>query len=1583
MFRANKGNILRPTIDGPSNLSEQQNFRFFVLVNCRFSMQYLSNTIYIFPNFGAKYILIMFHQGRKPRVDPQIAAEAIEKIGALKGIFHDEPPPKDFGKDETKGIILLSRFKSDPVENIADDPIFEKNGRSKDNEEAEDNSVTSTELTDATTSGMSHQNRLKRRRLAMSFATLAAKPWKREKIVKEGAIPALIDLSALNDAQMQRSCALAFAYLCKEPSIRAQIIREGAFAALVAMTQSHSRKVKADCCRAICNLCMENGFEFNAVRDGVTFAVVQVATSHPETIDVCLKVLLNLSHVAYPRLEEMTDALLHFNSLNLNESQLMILMQTMCNLSATKNNQLRLIEDGCLVIVENSIKSSSPALRLLAADTVRNLTTDQRSKNKLVDHNVIATLVAMSKDEMELVKKACVFAFYNLSKDITCREKIVHGHAVAVIIKMSMEKFQNVEMGRTAARTLRVLCGDRNVAHLLIRDGIVKALMSLISKDEGMIKDDGVIRQYCAESICSLFQIGDVLGRLIDQGAVGVLVSLSLKNIDLITGEWCSFALFHLATNPVCPKLMYSRGILPCLIKLCKHSSSRSKYFCTAALAHITSIKDVNSADAIPILVDMLKQESNPVTQKSCSIALCNLTDTDANSCLVLESGALPAVVRLTNSNDIQTKMKCAAIISKLSLFQQYYYQFSEDNVLKVLLDLSCVDHTLTQRRVILALSNLTQSQDLRKQLLELRPIKYIISLATKPDENLRRGCVSIVCNLSYEAGSETQIVKAGVMPTLLITALVTSDKIQSKIICAKALVNLMADPTLHAVMVKEGVIWGMATLALLENTELLKLCINAICTLSGEFARDILKLSTAVKTVMFAINHTEDVEITLAGGRTLMNLLLNTTDKDESFRKFAVENMTNLVQCKDEEVCEISILCLCVASQSESCRSVIVSSGMLHMIDVSTIFSQHRVSFAYLTMFGNIANNPSMRTELLDNQCLSRFSHICMSADPSLDMAVVRALYCLSCASENLTKLVDQTVLELLRIVYNNLSKYPSEVQSGSDVGSISPPSTGRGRSKTNGGGGNVKSEIILYIIATIYNVSTSRDCHARLVSQDVVALLSSIWPSMKSDYNGCILIVGTMLHLACGNVNSSKMIEQGCCDIICFVTQHSNDPLYAGYYFEHEMHEMCAAGLRNLLIVVKNQEALVEAGAIESLCSMATMSGATTASAVARKSNKAVSIRDNCAAALRSMTYNNKLRSKLLATGAIKVLMSSMTSGSSHKEGVDVTNEDDFYVGHTLLCELEAESWENGSRGKGKEGRAPIMESRPIFVDFLQGSSNVDLEVQHRSAELPKYTVQVHLEELPAEENTDTLQLELGIDDLASFEDNEDMSMPTADLHPKMECDVQTAPPPTLGDVASHITGKGVISVEEDVDDNLYDTDNHVTINPVVSPSGEAPPGAHFSAAPTPISNPSDPSVNANGIVSLTRSASSMQLHGKTHVGFAESEIGNRDLPFPPIHNNNNTSAGIVSSNQPMQKSLSYSNSQIGATNNEFDNLHATSLPHINATNNSASIKPVRKAPNERKKIKALVAVIKQAKDGKGDIDDVLKKWGTLSKF
>ena len=162
--------------------------------------------------------------------------------------------------------------------------------------------------------GASLLNIDKKRRFAMSMATLASKPQKRMTIVREGAIQVLKTLSSNPDEIVQRCCSAAFSFLSSEQAARVRMLDEGAGAAIskLAMSSNQNFVVKHNCCRAMCNLCVEVGCESRLIRDGCLAALMNIINYCPETVDICLVTLFNMSCVSdrFPRIEEMTEVLL-------------------------------------------------------------------------------------------------------------------------------------------------------------------------------------------------------------------------------------------------------------------------------------------------------------------------------------------------------------------------------------------------------------------------------------------------------------------------------------------------------------------------------------------------------------------------------------------------------------------------------------------------------------------------------------------------------------------------------------------------------------------------------------------------------------------------------------------------------------------------------------------------------------------------------------------------------------------------------------------------------------------------------------------------------------------------------------------------------------------------------------------------------------------------------------------------------------------------------------------------------------------------------------------------------------------------
>eukprot|EP01031_Cornospumella_fuschlensis_P029851 gene29851-36041_t len=263
---------------------------------------------------------------------------------------------------------------------------------------------------------------------------------------------------------------------------------------------------------------------------------------------------------------------------------------------------------------------------------------------------------------------------------------------------------------------------------------------------------------------------------------------------------------------------------------------------------------------------------------------------------------------------------------------------------------------------------------------------------------------------------------------------------------------------------------------------------------------------------------------------------------------------------------------------------------------------------------------------------------------------------------------------------------------------------------------------------MACLFNLTTSQEVLSTLVSQGMVEVIVQLWPDLVKDLKMAKLALLSLCHLACGKTNSSRIVSDGVTPLLCFITEHRKQPQFAQYTFTYDYYLRISAALRNLLIVVGNQKQMIDEGVLPVLIQMANQSfdrliaanNLTTTLGAATPSETKL-IRINCAAALKSLTYNKDLRNMLVETEAINIILA------------EIRKESDLSITQGLLKELEAESWENGARTKQKDGRAKTLPPAPLFTEFLKGNTKVELDFEAKDVELQKYYVKINLDNEP----------------------------------------------------------------------------------------------------------------------------------------------------------------------------------------------------------------------------------------------------------
>jgi len=310
---------------------------------------------------------------RRSRLTDEAVQKVVQEVGngSLKRMFKNLQKPREIS-DDNKGMVYFSRYNADlnaKFENLLEIENHEGHHETHDYTQADsitnDNSSHSA-IGDGTLAYMNPiLHKEKKMQYAISLATIASRPERRLKMAKDGAIAALIELTNIEDISIRRSCAAAFSFLADEPLIRKKMVEDGCILAISILSNCNSNDIKSDCAKIICNLSSSSGFEQRMVRDGASFILINIGMNYHTVLEICLKSLLNLACVPekYSKIEEVNDAILHFAAMPLHSVQEITLLSALCNLSALRSNQLRLIEDGCVKVIDKMLKSHNGTLR--------------------------------------------------------------------------------------------------------------------------------------------------------------------------------------------------------------------------------------------------------------------------------------------------------------------------------------------------------------------------------------------------------------------------------------------------------------------------------------------------------------------------------------------------------------------------------------------------------------------------------------------------------------------------------------------------------------------------------------------------------------------------------------------------------------------------------------------------------------------------------------------------------------------------------------------------------------------------------------------------------------------------------------------------------------------------------------------------------------------------------------------------------------------------------------------------------------------------------------------------------------------
>jgi len=154
-----------------------------------------------------------------------------------------------------------------------------------------------------------------KQQLALTIRNWCSMPENDDRVIHEGGVTALIQLSSTDDPLVKKSCASAFYLLSTRERNRSNLVQLGAVTGVIAIAmQVRSWKVAKLVAMCLCNLSMEPNGEVIMAKEGAILAIgILMGIKSQRLLPICVHTLYNLTCVEqfYKGMDRIAKALLN------------------------------------------------------------------------------------------------------------------------------------------------------------------------------------------------------------------------------------------------------------------------------------------------------------------------------------------------------------------------------------------------------------------------------------------------------------------------------------------------------------------------------------------------------------------------------------------------------------------------------------------------------------------------------------------------------------------------------------------------------------------------------------------------------------------------------------------------------------------------------------------------------------------------------------------------------------------------------------------------------------------------------------------------------------------------------------------------------------------------------------------------------------------------------------------------------------------------------------------------------------------------------------------------------------------------
>ena len=669
-----------------------------------------------------------------------------------------------------------------------------------------------------------------------------------KKLVSEGGVKTLQELSKLDDFNIRLNSIVALHNLARNPDVQSQLLELYVVETIANLSKTQhesSYVIVAHCVAALCVLSTVPKAEALMVAQGC-LSVLDLAIDTPQTLEVQKLInvcLLNLTTcfddaTSYPGWENVINACRKsISSPNIDLRCKNYLASALSNLSLYENHRARMISEGMVkdlrdfygmfrddpsisgTIFDNAESSIASTMNYLSSCT-------GELKSAVVRQNGVQLLVTISASKNHMTRQRCIMALNNLAMD-THGEGRAAGQVIGPIVSLSDSNNPTTRFRCTAA--FRSMSSRQGSRKQMMKSNVISVLLKIIQTEIEFIQDDIAWSPSicnCTITLCNLLISTDTRARAIQGSAFKSIINLlKRKSQRLEERQICCDAILTLTATPdVSDEIRSQRtlGVIRDLLKdtdigVIKSLVKTLKTLCNKRRTCITFCR--LSPDPLTYLVPLLKLQDVEIL-RDILVLLSLMVNSSALRRRMVQAGT-GSIVQLCGHSDTQIQMWCAALLCSLSYSPDCRPAIINAGAAKGLSIVSSIKDDVNQHRCSIAMCNLSADKSCRIRMIDDGVTTSLISLASAHHESIRFNCCKALCNLSCTVGRELDLVEAGTMPELMLTSMVRSEYPITKLICIRTIANLVADNTID-ILLGQGIAWAMtsATTAAFAETD-------------------------------------------------------------------------------------------------------------------------------------------------------------------------------------------------------------------------------------------------------------------------------------------------------------------------------------------------------------------------------------------------------------------------------------------------------------------------------------------------------------------------------------------------------------------------------------------------------------------------------------------------------------------------------------------------------------------------------------------------------------------------------------------